>query len=189
MPHPDLGGYVLGGLTDEERVRFEADLARDPTLRRDVDDLAGLPHLLDLAALVDGDGDDDVDVPAHVVAMTRSTAAVDVQPRRRMGPLLAAVAAVAMLLGLAGGVLAGRDHAPRADREVALVVVDSTAASSARGSAALFRQSVGVGVRLRLSGLSPTEPGSRYECWWIGLTGGSRPALSKLAPTARPMSA
>ena len=168
VPHADLGAYVLGGLTADEQASFEQTMARDPALRRDVDELRDVPRLLALAALVDGDGEDDVAVPAPVITLVRPKA--ERTARRRPG-VLAAAAAFALLLGIAGGVVATRQRAAGPDREIALALVDGAPSTSARGRAALFRQRDGVGVRLRMTGLPPTEPGSRYECWWVGKNG------------------
>ena len=164
--HADLGAYVLGGLTADEQASFEQTMARDPALRREVDELRDLPRLLALAALVDGE--DDVAVPAPVIALVRPK--LERAAPRRLG-VLAAAAAFALLLGIAGGIVATRQRAAGPDREVALALVDGAPSASARGTAALFRQRDGVGVRLRMSGLPPTEPGSRYECWWVGKNG------------------
>jgi hypothetical protein len=163
VPHPDLGGFVLGNLTDDEEALFQADLARDPALRREVDDLAGLPHLLGLAALVDDENE--VAVPSRVVSLP--------PPKplrtRRVGSLLAAAAAVFALLG--GVAFIANRTVDGPDRQVALGVVAGTPSSNARGTAALSRVGAGVGVRLKLSGLEPTDPDTRYECWWIGRNG------------------
>jgi len=166
VPHPDLGAYVLGSLTADEQASFEQTMARDPALRREVDELRDVPRLLALAALVDGDGEDDIAVPAPVIELARPASA-----RRRPGLLMAAAAAIALLLGIAGGIVATRTRSAGPDREVALALVEGAPSTSARGTAALYRQRDGVGVRLRMSGLTPTEPGARYECWWVGKNG------------------
>lgn len=164
VPHPDLGGFVLGNLTPEEDDRFRAALVEDSKLQREANELSDLPRLLGLAALVDDD--DDVAVPAHVIPL----AAPRVARSRRLGPLLAAAAAVVMLLGI-GTVLVSRNQPGGADRQVAFSLVDGSPSGGARGNAKLFRDSAGVGVQLDLTGLQPNEPGSRYECWWVGRNG------------------
>src|SRR5215831_7034392 len=50
LPHVDLGGYLLGGLTARERAAFERHLAGCPACRRELDELRGMPGLLDRAA-------------------------------------------------------------------------------------------------------------------------------------------
>jgi anti-sigma-K factor RskA len=168
VPHNDLGAYVLGGLEPDEHQAFEQTLASDPELRRHVEDLRGLPDLLALAALVDGDGLDDLVVPAPVVPLRRATPGD--QGHRAHWPTVAA-AAIALLLGILGGTLATRSRSPQPDRTVALALPAGGADSPARGTAELYRQHDGVGVRLRMSALTPTDTGSRYECWWVGATG------------------
>jgi Anti-sigma-K factor rskA len=164
VPHPDLGGFVLGNLTPEEDAHFRAALIEDSKLQREANELADLPRLLGLAALVDDE--DDVAVPADI----RPLALPKVARSRRLGPLLAAAAAIVLLLGV-GTVLANRNQRGGADRQVAFSLVDGSPSASARGNAKLFREKDGVGVQLNLSGLEPSEPGSRYECWWVGKNG------------------
>jgi anti-sigma-K factor RskA len=168
VPHRDLGGFVLGGLTADDHARFEAELAHDSELQREVDELADLPRLLGLAALVD-DEDTDVSVPAQrVVPLAQRPP----KPPRRLGSLVAAAAAAVMLMvGFGAGVLTNRTSTPSADREVAFGIVPGTPAPEARGTALLFRQPDGVGVQLKMTGLTPNPPGSRYECWWVGKNG------------------
>ena len=164
VPHPDLGGFVLGNLTPEEDDRFRAALIDDVKLRREADDLADLPWLLALAALVDDE--DDVAVPARVIHLAEPK----ITRSRRLGPLLAAAAAVVMLLGV-GTFLVRRNQPGGADRQVAFSLVDGSPSAGAGGNAKLFRGNDGVGVQLNLTGLEPSEPGSRYECWWVGRNG------------------
>jgi Anti-sigma-K factor rskA len=168
VPHQDLGGFLLGGLTADEHARFEADLARDPKLQREVDELADLPRLLGLAALVDDEHSDVAVPPQRVVPLVQRPA----KPARRLGPLVAAAAAAVMLMvGFGAGVLANRTSSPSADREVAFGIVAGSPFPEAKGTALLFRQPDGVGVRLKMTGLAPSLPGSRYECWWVGKNG------------------
>jgi Anti-sigma-K factor rskA len=164
VPHPDLGGFVLGNLTPAEDDRFRAALVQDSELQREANELADLPRLLGLAALVDDD--DDVAVPTRVIPL----AAPRVARSRRLGPLLAAAAAVVMLLGI-GTVVLNRNQPSGADRQVAFSLVVGSPSGGARGNAKLFRESDGVGVQLNLTGLEPNEPGGRYECWWVGQNG------------------
>ena len=166
VPHIDLGGYVLGGLSPEEVATFEADLARNPALRSEAEDLADLPRLLALAALVDDEDDDVVPAPAQRVRTLTPKAA----PKRQR-PLWAAAAAVLLAVGAGAGFLASRQGTASADRQVAFALVEPANIPTATGSADLFRKPVGVGVRLKMSGLTPNEPGSRYECWWVGKNG------------------
>jgi Anti-sigma-K factor rskA len=164
VPHPDLGGFVLGNLSPEEDDRFRAALIEDSKLQREANELADLPRLLGLAALVDDE--DSVAIPAQVIPLT----APRVARSKRLGPLLAAAAAVVMLLGI-GTFLVSRNQPGGADRQVAFSLVDGSPSAGARGNAKLFRENDGVGVQLNLAGLEPNEPGSRYECWWVGKNG------------------
>jgi Anti-sigma-K factor rskA len=165
VPHPDLGGFVLGNLTPEEDDRFRAALVEDPDLRREADELGDLPRLLGLAALID-DENDDIALPARVAPI----ASPKVARSLRLGPLLAAAAAIVLLLGV-GTFFASRNRPGGADRQVAFSLVDGSPSTGARGNAKLFRQQGGVGVQLSLTGLEPTAAGNRYECWWVGKNG------------------
>jgi anti-sigma factor RsiW len=49
-PHPDLAGYVLGALDPGEAATFEQHLAGCDACRAEVEQLQGLPGLLDQAA-------------------------------------------------------------------------------------------------------------------------------------------
>lgn len=54
-PHEDVAGYVLGALDPDDAVAFEAHLDQCAACRHEVDDLAKVRSLLDLAALDDHD--------------------------------------------------------------------------------------------------------------------------------------
>jgi anti-sigma-K factor RskA len=169
VPHPDLGAYVLGGLNDDERDAFERALSGDARLRAEVDELSGLPDLLALAAQVDDDGLDDGRVATPVA---RPSNLQPPRPASRRTPWAVAVAAsVALVIGASGGVFASRDRSPAPEQAVTFRLVDAASTTGAQGRADLFRRSDGVGVRLRLRGLEPTDAGSRYECWWVGANG------------------
>ena len=179
VPHRDLGGFILGSLTADEDVQFRADLADDSGLRREVDELADLPRLLGLAALVDDAND--VALPPRALPSTATLApslspqpivARAHRPARRRTRGLAAAAVVAVLVGVGAVLLASRNGTARPDRQVALAVPSGSAtAGDTRGTVALYRENDGVGVRLTMTGLEPNEPGGRYECWWVGRNG------------------
>ena len=59
LPHVDLGGYLLGGLTTREREAFEAHLAGCASCRRELEELRGMPGLLGRASAP-------VEVPVHL---------------------------------------------------------------------------------------------------------------------------
>lgn len=179
VPHRDLGGFVLGNLTADEDAQFRADLADNPGLQRQVDELADLPRLLGLAALVD-DPDDVAlppwDVPSTVTLPPAASYLLNAArahgPTRRLARGLAAAAVVAVLVGGAAALLAIRNGSARPDRQVALEAPSGAAAvGNSRGTVALYRENAGVGVRLRMTGLEPNEADSRYECWWVGRNG------------------
>ena len=44
-PHPDLGGFVLGGLSAEEEASFRNHLERCPECRREVGEDAAAPQV------------------------------------------------------------------------------------------------------------------------------------------------
>ena len=144
-----------------------------------MDELADLPRLLGLAALVD-DADDVALPPRAARSMTtlpppsspQPIVARAHRPARRLAQGLAAAAVVAVLVGGATLLLATRNGPARPDRQVALAVPGGAAtAGDARGTVALYRETAGVGVRLTMTGLEPNEAGSRYECWWVGRNG------------------
>lgn len=67
LPHPDLAGYILGGLSPDEADAFEAHLASCGTCRAEADQMASLPSLLD--AVVPA-----ADLPAHLRDVTLAAA-------------------------------------------------------------------------------------------------------------------
>lgn len=67
IPHPDLAGYILGGLDTGEAAEFEAHLTACDACRTEVDELASLPSLLDAAVPA-------VELPAHLRELTLDAA-------------------------------------------------------------------------------------------------------------------
>ena len=66
LPHPDLAGYILGGLSADEADEFEAHLASCGTCRAEVDEMASLPSLLDAVPAAE--------LPAHLREVTLAAA-------------------------------------------------------------------------------------------------------------------
>jgi hypothetical protein len=174
IPHPDLGGYVLGALTPEEAQEFTRHLATCPACRGEVAELSGLPAVLGLTV---PQGEEEL--PDHLRARTlaavergaRSEAArpqpavpTDRWQALRRRPL--AVAAGLVLLAVLGAiVLAGRGEDQASPVSVPLAAVSG---QSGGGEATVRQAREGLAIQLSLDGLKPNRSGTYYECWYVG---------------------
>jgi anti-sigma-K factor RskA len=159
-PHPDLAGYVLGALDPGERAAFEQHLAGCDTCRAEVEELQGLPALLDRAA-------PPIEVPPGL--RERTFAAVErAAAGRRRGPLLrlAAVAA-ALVVALVGGVVVSQLGGGGRGQVIELAL-NAQPGKTGQATVQLRREGAGVAVDMEVSGLAPNPPGSIYECWFVG---------------------
>jgi anti-sigma factor RsiW len=169
---PDLGAYVLGGLTDEEAADVRRHLALCPECRAEHEALAPLPSLLETAGGAEAATAEPLP-PAFeerlLDAFARDRAAAPRRRRRRWLPRLrtararwmtagAGVAAAAAVV-LAVVLLTGDDgQQPRYD----VVLQSTTAAPNASARAQLESESEGTELRMWVRGL-PAEPGVVYE--------------------------
>jgi hypothetical protein len=176
-PHPDVGLYVLDGLEPADKADFEALLRGCEVCRAEVADLEGLPALLELAPAP-------ATPPPELRERTRAAveraaaeraaeeqaavarAAAQSRRRRRWARTLAAaavlvaVAVIGFTLGSAG-VIGGRSQTI----EVALAAADG---GPARATANIRTVDGHLEVAMEATGLTPTAPGTTYECWFVG---------------------
>jgi hypothetical protein len=177
-PHPDLVGFLLGGLQPREVDAFEDHAAGCSACRKELDELRNLPHLLDLAIPA-------VELPQDLRARTLAAVAaeaaggsgapssatvVDIEAtdaarRRRIGrrwPLLAAVAVVFVLVVvLAIGALRSADQ--------------STEYALSGASGAITAEKTPSGWRIELDANLPRrDDGTYYEAFVEG-PGGRAP--------------
>jgi anti-sigma-K factor RskA len=159
-PHPDLAGYVLGALDPGEQAAFEQHLAGCDTCRAEVEELQGLPALLDRAA-------PPIEVPPRLRERTFAAVERAAASKRRRGPLLrlAAVAA-ALVVALVGGVVVSQLGGDRG--QVIALALSAQPGKTGRATVELRREADGVAVDMEVSGLAPNPPGSVYECWFVG---------------------
>jgi len=186
-PHVDVAGYVLGTLDDGDREAFAAHLATCARCQRELEELRGMPGLLEQAP-------EPVDVPAGLES--RVMAAIAREPARRPAapaapaaprprivrpaparpPRLVWVtaAAAAVVLAFAGGLGLGRGLAPTpapAPTQVPLVPrihLVSANGSAASGDATIRRTPGGKSIELTVRDLPPPPPGFFYTCWLVG---------------------
>jgi anti-sigma-K factor RskA len=160
-PHPDLAGYVLGALDPGETAAFEQHLAGCDICRAEVEELQGLPELMDRAA-------PPIEVPPGLRERTFAAverAAVD----RRRAPLLRLVAvAAALMVALLGGVVVSQLGGGAGRGQVIELALAAQPGVSGRATAELRRVDDGVAVDMEVSGLAPNQPGTVYECWFVG---------------------
>jgi len=167
LAHVDLGGYVLGTLDAREHEAFERHLAGCRRCQADLEELRGMPALLDEAG-------PPVDVPAGMEArvlgaIAREAPAVPrrARPGRRASWALAAAAmvAVAFLAGLGlGRVLPGGGQPAPAGRTIRLVAPDGGTAS---GVATIRSTDHGRVIELTVRDLPPPPDGEFYTCWLV----------------------
>ena len=159
-PHPDLAGYVLGALDPGETAAFEQHLAGCDACRAEVDDLQGLPELMDRAA-------PPIEVPPGL--RERTFAAVEqAAGARRRAPLLRLVAvAAALVVALLGGVVVSQ-LGGGGRGEVIELALAAQPGRTGRATAELRRVDDGVAIDMEVSGMAPNPPGSVYECWFVG---------------------
>jgi anti-sigma-K factor RskA len=171
-PHPDMAGYVLGGLTPAEAQRFEGHLAGCVACRAEVAELEGLPGLLQAAA---------EEPPAELRGRTLAAVAAArvkasearASPSTRGAVLdriravwrrpVVVVATVVLVAVLGISTLAGRDTG-RAPVTVPLAAV---AGERGSGEATIRRSAEGLAIKLSVRGLAPNRPGTYYECWYV----------------------
>jgi anti-sigma-K factor RskA len=172
-----LSGYLLGELEQRERAAFEAELEADPALRAEIERLT--PVVSRLEALEPSAWEQPPPLPALAVPPAEKTA----EPRAAAPPRTpwwrrslalrpvpaAALAAVLLALGVAGGLLLGNGAAGgpgdvSAGDVVVLAPVEPQDAG-AQGTATLA--STGERATVRLRGLTPSEPGQFYELWLL----------------------
>jgi len=160
-PHPDLAGYVLGALDPGEMAAFEQHLAGCDTCRAEVDELQGLPELMERAA-------PPVEVPPGLRERTFAAVERAAAGSRRRGPLLrlAAVAA-ALVVALLGGVVVSQ-LGGGGRGEVIELALAAQPGRTGRATAELRRVDDGVAIDMEVSGMAPNPPGSVYECWFVG---------------------
>jgi Anti-sigma-K factor rskA/Putative zinc-finger len=178
IPHPDLGGYVLGALTPEEMQEFTRHLATCPACQAEVAELSGLPAVLG-SAVPQTEEQTEEEPPDHL--RQRTLAAVEKAARSesarrqpattvdrwhalRRRPV--AVAAGLVLLAVLGAiVLAGRGEDQTGPVTVPLAAVSGQTGS---GEATIRQSQEGLAIRLSLDGLKPNRSGTHYECWYVG---------------------
>jgi len=160
-PHPDLAGYVLGALDPGETAAFEQHLAGCDACRAEVDDLQGLPELMDRAA-------PPIEVPPGLRERTFAAVERAAAGSRRRGPLLrlAAVAA-ALVVALLGGVVVSQSGGGGRGEVIELVLA-AQQGRTGRATVELRRVDDGVAIDMEVSGMAPNPPGSVYECWFVG---------------------
>jgi anti-sigma-K factor RskA len=160
-PHPDLAGYVLGALDPGEAAAFEQHLAGCDACRAEVEELQGLPALMEQAA-------PPVEVPPGLRERTFAAVERAAAGSRRRGPLLrlAAVAA-ALVIALVGGVVVSQ-FGSGGRGEVIEVALAASPGQPGRATAELRQVEDGVEVDMEVSGLAPNQADSVYECWFVG---------------------
>jgi anti-sigma-K factor RskA len=160
-PHPDLAGYVLGALDPGETAAFEQHLAGCDACRAEVQELQGLPALMEQAA-------PPVAVPPGLRERTFAAVEQAAAGSRRRGPLLrlAAVAA-AVVIALVGGVVVSQ-FGGGGRGEVVELVLAASAGQPGRATAEIRQAEDGVVIDMEVTGLAANQADSVYECWFVG---------------------
>jgi hypothetical protein len=189
-PHPDVAGYLLGTLEPDESQRFAShlggcdacqgeltELARIPDLLSDLPPAAPLPPGLEErtfaaieAAATAGPGQEPAEPagPGSGGGSAGKVIPISAAPKkgRRRPPLLLIAAAVAVVIGVAVGVIAsvgGSSTAPA--RTVRLVSVEG---GPAHGTAEIRSTPAGLTIDMTVADLAPSPSGTFYTCWLVG---------------------
>ena len=178
-----LSDYLLGELPDDERARFERELAGDPELAAEAERLR--PVVARLESLDPAAWDPPAAPPLPPLAPPATVPAPGTPPatdtpaagpprarsRRRRALVLrpfpaAALAAVLLALGVGTGLLlgGGDDDGAGGGRQLALQPVEPLG-GSASGTATLA--SDGSRATVRVTGLPPSARGEFYELWLL----------------------
>jgi hypothetical protein len=182
-PHPDVAGYLLGTLQDDEAQAFLGHLDGCEACRLELDQLEGLPELLtdvpdswalpagleertfvavEAAAQRDRTGAGAIDgaqVSPITAARERS------RERRRPQRLLIAVAAAAAVVIAGVATLSALRKSPAAP--LATIRLISTDGGPAQGSATIRTTPAGLTIDMTVDGLAPTPVGKIYTCWLV----------------------
>ncbi|MEO5791734.1 MAG: anti-sigma factor [Gaiellaceae bacterium] len=171
-PHLDLGGYVLGRLTPDERTAFERHLAGCARCRDELSELELLPRLL---AGAPEPYERPADLWAKTLAAVASAEAEEAgsrprtpRPRRwwsaRAGAVaLAGTAAVAAAFAV-GIAYEGRDRGPL-ELNVSL---SAPADASVQARARVVKTGIGRVIEFRTAELPILPKGEFYELWFVG---------------------
>jgi hypothetical protein len=175
--HPDVAGYLLGTLSDDEAVGFERHLDGCAACRNELETLGDLPGLL--AALPV----EEVIAPeleeATFAAIERE-AARDAAPRgeiadlararnkRRWSGTQLALSSVAAAIVAVAGVGIGAKLTREQPSPVAIDRLVAPQAGPARGTATIRATLTGLTIDLDVRGLPPSPPGTIYTCWLVG---------------------
>jgi len=168
VPHPDLGGYVLGALEPAEAEAFATHLETCPECRAEYESLAALPDLLARAApaITEPPGLRDRTLAAVAAAATGPDARAT-RPERRRRSATRLVTALAAVAALFAGLLVATTVLQPAPAGATVVLVSPTGAR-AHGIAHV-RTIHGIRtVDMRLSDMPATDRASYYECWFVG---------------------
>jgi anti-sigma-K factor RskA len=176
-PHPDLAGYLLGGLEPDEQRAFADHLAGCDACRAEVDELAGLPGLLaDVPpaeplppgleartfAAIEAAAAEDEAAPASVVPIT-PTKKARWRPQTRW---LAAAAAAVIVVAVGVGLFASaRTSSPSPLATIRLAAANGGAA---HGVATVRSTPGGLTIDMTVDGLPVTTGDAFYTCWLVG---------------------
>jgi anti-sigma-K factor RskA len=169
--HEDVAGYVLGGLTTEERAAFERHLAGCTSCREAVRELRAPALLLRRAApAYDLPPDLEGKVAAAVERGVAGNRPGPVPARRRLRwrrPLALAAAATLLAVGavLAVGGLDRGDPAGEVDLEAVLA---PPGGGPARATVVVEKTGIGRVISLRSDDLPILPTGEFYELWFVG---------------------
>ncbi len=179
--HADVAGHVLGILTPEEVMAFEAHLSGCAECRNEVAELSGLGELLAKAA-------PPVDVPRHLedrtfAAIERAAEADEGRPptvarshvhhhrRRRTIELRTVLAVAASVLVLGAGIAVVRTVTEPKAAVAEVIELEAPPGRSGSAVARVRTTATGGTIEMEVSGLPQPPAGSFYECWLVAAQG------------------
>jgi anti-sigma-K factor RskA len=172
-PHPDLAGYLLGGLEPAEENAFAEHLAGCDACRSELGELANLPGLLvdvppaePLPAGLEERTFLAIEAAAEATPLAGRIVPITQARKARRTRWLAAAAAALLVIGVGIGVLTSlRKSSPAPLATIHLVAANG---APSHGVATVRSTSNGLTIDMTVDGLPRSAPGQFYTCWLVG---------------------
>jgi Putative zinc-finger len=154
----ELGAYVMGALTPEERDVVDVHLASCPSCTQEMDELTRLPVLLDLLSVeeVAAMGGETAKPSPDLVDRVVAAAVAERRGNRRRRWLVSVAAAVVLIAGSsAAGVALSSSSSQPTDQGIALSATNKATGTWARVT--VQPKLWGASLNLKLTGVAPGE--------------------------------
>jgi anti-sigma-K factor RskA len=163
--HVDLGGYALGLLSDDDRVRFEGHLESCEDCRTELEELTRAARLLRSAVPAAAPPPGLEGKVFRAVDRAAAPTAPPVPRRRRRRPVLALSFGAAALSAAAALLVLAMRPGPTGALELQAVLAGT---SGARAEIEVRKTGIGRVIELRTDDLEILPRGAYYELWFVG---------------------